>query len=109
MTIKDSNESESESEFDYDSDQSFDEGYFRTDKYKPRPTKSRNSVSSAERDSLTPQDNTGKDRSAKASDINKQKGIRTNLTNNDEEEEVYVITDDDRENVSINNRGNKGA
>ena len=108
VTIKDSDESESESEFDYDSAQSFDEGYFKTDKYKPRPTKSRNSMSSAERDSLTLQDNTGKDRNANASDVVRQEGIRTNQANNDEEE-VHVISDDDRENTSINNRGSKGV
>ena len=109
VTIKDSDESDSESEFDYDSDHSFDEGYFKTDKYKPRPTKSRNSMSSAERDSLTPQDSRGKDRDEKVSEKDRQKGITKNPVNNDEEDEVHVISDDDEENASVNNRGSNGA
>ena len=46
MTIKDSDESGVVSETDLGSDdnESFDEGYFKTDKYKPRPTKSRQSA-----------------------------------------------------------------
>ena len=46
MTIKDSDESDVVSETDLGSDdtESFDERYFKTDKYKPRPTKSRQSA-----------------------------------------------------------------